>query len=58
MQLCVTEVQIKPDSRLLSTQILYWSTTAAFRVSKTRRMRRVGHVAREERCIQGFGRET
>jgi hypothetical protein len=27
-------------------------------VSKTRRMRRVGHVAREERCIQGFGRET
>jgi hypothetical protein len=46
MQLCVTKAQIKPDSKLLSTQTLYWSITAVYRVSKSGKMRRVGHVAR------------
>jgi hypothetical protein len=46
MQLCVTKIRTKPDSKLLVTQTPYFSITEIFRGITSRRMRRVGHVIR------------
>ena len=60
MQLCVTQVQTEPVSKLLSTQTLYFSLTAVFwgDQSKNEMGGACGTNERHDRCIQGFGGEA